>query len=105
MQRKKLKKSAKHDGTKGAKMPTLTMKELQKFPVIFTFKIIGDAAGSFSKSVYCVFSEKDDATFVEKESGQGNYLSISVTAEIKDYEELEYYYTEIGKIDGMKFYV
>lgn len=86
-------------------MTTMTMKELQKFPVIFTFKIIGDATEDFTKSVHSIFGKKDDATFIERESGKGNYLSISVTAEIKDYEELEHYYTKIGKIDGLKFYV
>lgn len=84
---------------------TPTMKELQKFPVIFTFKIIGDSGEDFVKSVYKVFERKKDADFTERQSGKGSYLSISVTAEIKDYEELEKYYTEISRLPGVKFYV
>lgn len=82
-----------------------TMKELQKFPVIFTFKIIGDATLDFSKSVYALFGNKEGATFIERPSGKGNYTSISVTAEIGDYEELEHYYTNIRGLKGVKFYV
>lgn len=82
-----------------------TMKELQKFPVIFTFKIIGDTGLDFSKSVYALFGNKEGASFIERPSGQGKYTSISVTAEIDDYEEMEYFYTEISKLNGIKFYV
>lgn len=81
------------------------MKELQQFPVIFTFKIIGEANAEIGAALREIFKHKSDASFIEKESGKGKYVSISITTEIKTYEELEDYYTEISKIAGVKFYV
>ena len=62
-----------------------TLKDLQKFPDVFTFK--------------------SDVNFAENISRTGKYISISATTEVWTYEELESLYTAISKLEGLKFYV
>ena len=40
-----------------------TLKDLQKFPEVFTFKIVGDNNNRFSADVRKIFGGRSDVTF------------------------------------------
>lgn len=82
-----------------------TMKDLQKFPDKFTFKIMGDNTNQFYADVRKIFDDKEDVIFSDNLSRTGKYISISVTLEVFTYEELESLYTAVSKLAGLKFYV
>lgn len=82
-----------------------TLKELQKFPEVFIFKIMGDNTNKFVADVRKIFDGRNDVIFAENISRTGKYISISVTTEVWTYEELENLYINISKVDGIKFYV
>lgn len=82
-----------------------TLKDLQKFPDKFTFKIMGDNTNQFYADVRKIFDGKNDVIFSDNISRTGKYISISVTLEVFTYEELESLYTAISKLEGLKFHV
>lgn len=82
-----------------------TLKELQKFHDKFTFKIMGDNTNQFVADVRKIFDNKEDVIFSDNVSRTGKYISISATLEVFSYEELEALYTEISKVEGLKFHV
>ncbi|MBQ3033200.1 MAG: DUF493 domain-containing protein [Deferribacterales bacterium] len=82
------------------------LKELQEFPAIFTFKVVLNAGEQFKAPLQKIFCLPDrEVTITEKESTGGKYTSYSVTTVIMEYEELEKFYNEISRLDGLKFYV
>lgn len=83
----------------------MSLKELQKFPDNFLFKIVGDNTEKFVASVHQIFDQKESATFSLKESSNNKYISISVRVELWQYKELEELYEKISKLEGLKFYV
>lgn len=82
-----------------------TLKDLQKFPDMFTFKIIGENSHKFAADARKIFDDRDDVSFTENSSRTGKYLSLSVTTEVWRYEELEALYKAINSLEGLKFYV
>ncbi len=82
-----------------------TLKDLQKFPDVFTFKIIGENTNQFSANAKKIFDGRNDVNFVENISRTGKYISISATTEVWTYEELESLYTAVSKLEGLKFHV
>lgn len=82
-----------------------TIKDLQEFPCMFTFKIMGDNTNQFTADVSKIFDGKKDVIFSDNVSKTGKYISISVTLEVATYEELESYYNAISKLEGLKFHV
>ena len=82
-----------------------TLKDLQKFPDVFTFKIIGENTNQFSVNAKKIFDGRNDVNFVENISRTGKYISISATTEVWTYEELESLYTAVSKLEGLKFHV
>lgn len=82
-----------------------TLKDLQKFPDKFTFKIMGDNTNQFYADVRKIFDGKNDVIFSDNISRTGKYISISVTLEVFTYEELESLYIAISKLEGLKFHV
>ena len=82
------------------------LKELQEFPAIFTFKVVLDAGEEFKAPLKKIFEIADrDVKITEKESTGGKYTSFSITTVVLDYEELEKFYNEISRLEGLKFYV
>ncbi|ADD67308.1 protein of unknown function DUF493 [Denitrovibrio acetiphilus DSM 12809] len=81
------------------------LKEMLEFPVIYTFKAMGENHKKFICDVKSVFSEKEVESFLEKPSSKGNYISVSITVEINNFDELEEIYTSIKKIDGLKYHL
>ena len=82
-----------------------TLKDLQKFPDVFTFTIMGENTNNFLADARKVFDGRSDVNFAENISRTGKYISISATTEVWTYEELESLYTAISKLEGLKFYV
>ena len=82
-----------------------TLKELQKFPEMFTFKIMGENTNKFVADARKVFDNRHDVTFSENISKTGKYISLSATTEVYTYEELESLYVAISKLEGLKFHV
>lgn len=82
-----------------------TLKDLQKFPDKFTFKIMGDNTNKFSADVRKIFDNKEDVIFSDNVSRTGKYISISATLEVYSYDELESLYIAISKVEGLKFHV
>lgn len=82
-----------------------TMKDLQKFPDKFTFKIMGDNTNQFSADVRKIFDNREDVIFSENISKTGKYISISVSLVLFNYEELENYYKAISQVEGLRFHV
>lgn len=75
------------------------------FPSIFTFKIIGENADAFMSGVDVIFAGYADRSIVPTNSSSGKFISLSVTIEVKDYEELKGLYEKISKLQGLRFYV
>lgn len=85
-------------------MPSI--KELQEFPSIFTFKIVLEAGEEFKEPLLKIFDLKDrEVNISEKSSSKGKYSSFSITTIVMDYEELESFYKNISSLQGLKFYV
>ncbi len=82
-----------------------TIKDLQKFPDVFTFKAMGENTNRFSADIRKIFDGRDDVIFSENKSRTGKYISISITTEVWTYEELEKLYTDISQVEGLRFHV
>jgi putative lipoic acid-binding regulatory protein len=81
------------------------MKEYLEFPLIYTFKIVGINSSWFEEAVRGIFADYSDVSLVINISSGSKYISISATALIKSYEELEETYTKISQVEGLKFHV
>ena len=82
-----------------------TLKDLQKFPDKFTFKIMGDNTNKFAADVRKIFDNKEDVIFSDNVSRTGKYISISATLEVYIYDDLESLYIAIINVEGLKFHV
>ena len=81
------------------------MKEMMEFPVLYTFKAMGINDKNFIQDVKQVFDSKEIDSIIKKPSSKGNYISLSVTTEVTDYDELQALYTSIKKINGLKYHL
>ena len=79
------------------------MKDLIKFPTLYTFKIVGKNSETFKISVKKLFFEIDIPE--PKKSRDENFVSFTVTVMVKSYEELEKIYKTISQIEDIKFYI
>ena len=80
------------------------MREYIDFPTIYTFKIIGETNTPFAEAVDELFASYADKSIVPQASSGGKYVSLSVTVELSDYEELEALYNKIAVLPGLKFH-
>lgn len=82
------------------------LKDLQQFPTIFTFKIIGDNKDYFIDGCNAIFDLDDREVSVQTKNSSGKkYISFSITTIIHTYEELEGFYNSISKVKGVNFCV
>lgn len=81
------------------------LKEHLNFPLIYTFKIVGDNTQMLDESVGEIFACYECPEISNKTSSADKYKSYSVTVEISSYDELENVYTQISKLDTVRFYV
>ena len=82
-----------------------SLRELQEFPAVFTFKIVGTNTNKFVADVRRIFDGREDVQFSDNLSKSEKYISISATTEVWKYEDLESLYKEISILEGLKFYV
>ncbi len=58
-----------------------TLKDLQKFPDVFTFKIMGENTNQFSADAKKIFDGRNDVNFAENiKSSDNNSVLLSSTA-------------------------
>lgn len=81
------------------------LEELIEFPTLHTFKIVGKTGDEFTNGVENIFSPFKEKTISSQKSANGAYISYSVTALVESYDILKKLYTEISKLNGIKFYV
>lgn len=81
------------------------IKEILEFPVMYTFKAMGENSQDFISCVKEIFIDKQVDSFTEKPSSKGNYIAVSITCEVIDYDELESLYSSIMNVRGIKFYL
>lgn len=81
------------------------MKEMMEFPVIYTFKAMGENSEDFKKDMEEVFQYKCIENISHTASKKGNYISVSVTCEVSDFDELESLYKSIKSLKGLKFHL
>ncbi|MCD8568781.1 MAG: DUF493 domain-containing protein [Geovibrio sp.] len=75
------------------------------YPARFTYKMMGDDTDSFRDSVKAVFVLKEVIDIQERRSSSGKYVSISITVDVENYNELRSFYEMISRIDGLKYHL
>ncbi len=81
------------------------MEELMEFPVIYTYKAMGENTESFVKDVKNVFESAYIQDFREIKSSKGSYTSVSVTVTVNSFDELQDTYERIKKVNGLKYHL
>jgi len=81
------------------------MKDMIDFPVIYTYKAMGENSDEFISEVEKAFESKNVESLIKTPSKKGNYVSVSVTVELKNYDELKHYYHSIKNIKGLKYHL
>jgi putative lipoic acid-binding regulatory protein len=81
------------------------MEEMIEFPVLYTFKAMGENNEKFISDMRSVFAMKKVDSFDEKKSSKGTYVSVSVTVEVNSFNELEYLYKNIKALPGLKYHL
>lgn len=84
---------------------TSKMEEMLTFPLIYTFKAMGENSDDFVGGVKSVFESKLIHDFKEIKSSKGTYTSVSVTVEVNTYDELHNIYTQIKEVKGLKYHL
>lgn len=80
------------------------LKDLLEFPCAFTFKVVGTKRETLMDDVVAEVQKvvKGDYHPTAKESGKGTYLSVSITIQAENIEQVESLYTNLAKIDGVR---
>ncbi len=81
------------------------IKDCIEFPVIYTFKIVGENTSTFTFGVEEIFCNYEEISIVPTFSKGEKYISLSTTVTVNDYEELEYLYGRIARLKGLRFQV
>ena len=76
-----------------------------EFPAEHVFKIVGNNDEIFRSGVEHVFAMEKIVSKKENLSRSGNYVSISVTANVADKDHLLDFYSRIKQIDGIKYHL
>lgn len=80
--------------------------EFLEFPNLFTFKVLGLAEPELVDHVMQVVrlhTEATDYSPVVKPSSKGNYHSVSVAVTVTSKEHIELLYTELGKLELVRY--
>lgn len=81
------------------------IEEILNFPVIYTFKIVGNNSLEFISGIEHIVRRKKILGKTKNLSRSGKYISFGITIEIESYEELKSYYAMIKNIKGLKYYL
>lgn len=77
-----------------------------EFPCLFTFKIVGVAHDDLVPTVIATLHQHagaNDYAPAIKPSAKGNYHSISVKVTVTSKEHVELLYTELGKLELVRY--
>ncbi|MCB5227166.1 DUF493 family protein YbeD [Alishewanella sp. 16-MA] len=80
--------------------------EYLEFPCQFNFKVLGIAESRLVDDVMMVIQQHTEATDYSplvKPSAKGNYHSVSVKVTVTSKEHIELLYTELGKIELVRY--
>lgn len=80
--------------------------EYLEFPCQFSFKVLGLAEAALVDQVMAVIrqhTEAGDYSPAVKPSSKGNYHSVSVNVTVTSKQHIELLYTELGKIELVKY--
>lgn len=80
--------------------------EFLEFPCQFTFKVLGLAEAKLVDDVMQVIRQHTDAADYSptvKPSAKGNYHSVSVKVTVTSKAQIELLYTELGKIELVRY--
>lgn len=80
--------------------------EYLEFPCQFSFKVLGLAQDELVDQVMAVVRQHTDAGDYSpsvKPSSKGNYHSVSVTVTVTSKQHIELLYTELGKIELVRY--
>lgn len=79
--------------------------ELLEFPCPFTFKIMGLANVSLTEQVLSVMQKHAPGDYAPKvkPSSKGTYESVTLVATVTSKEHIETLYTEIGRIEDVRY--
>ncbi|MCA1927843.1 MAG: DUF493 domain-containing protein [Calditerrivibrio sp.] len=81
------------------------IEEMLSFPVIYTFKIVGNNSSEFINDVEDIVNKKQILDKTINLSSSGKYISFGITIEIESYEELKGYYVLIKGVKGLRYYL
>lgn len=77
-----------------------------EFPCLFSFKVLGVAHDDLVDQVMLVVRQHTDAgdySPTVKPSSKGNYHSVSVSVTVTSKEHIELLYTELGKLELVRY--
>lgn len=80
--------------------------EYLEFPCQFSFKVLGLAQDELVDQVMAVVRQHTDAGDYSpsvKPSSKGNYHSVSVTVTVTSKQHIELLYTELGRIELVRY--
>lgn len=80
--------------------------EYLEFPCQFSFKVLGLADEALVDEVMAVVRQHTDAgdySPTVRPSSKGNYNSVSVTVTVTSKQHIELLYTELGKIELVRY--
>ncbi|OOG16846.1 hypothetical protein BWD42_18705 [Sphingobacterium sp. CZ-UAM] len=76
------------------------LEDLETFPKDYTYKFILPKDQDQFNQIQAVFDDTD-ASFDFKDSKTGKYTSITVNVNVKDADQVIYFYKEVAKIKGV----
>jgi len=76
-----------------------------EYPVIYTYKMVGEDSEEFRTQAKNCFAMKEIHNESEKGSSSGKYVSISITVEVSNYNEMQTIYGRIKDIKGLKYHL
>jgi putative lipoic acid-binding regulatory protein len=80
--------------------------EFLEFPCAFTFKVLGVAHEDLVSQVIATLQQHagaNDYAPSVKPSSKGNYHSVSVSVVVRDKDHIELLYTELGRLELVRY--
>jgi len=79
--------------------------ELLEFPCVFAFKVMGVAGPDLMSEVICVIQQHAPGDYAPtvKPSSKGTYHALSVPVTVKSKEHIETIYSELNKLDCVRY--
>jgi len=81
------------------------MEEMLEFPLLYTYKAMGENNDDFIEDIKNVFKSAYIQDFRETKSSKGTYTSVSVTVTVNNFDELQDTYKKIKAVKGLKYHL